>query len=379
MRAITVMATVVLLLPAAAFAQGRCNPSAESVVDAIFRQVLERPVGGDGTELAAQLSAGRTSVQEIVRAIAKSEEHRRRFMSDPGPNGRVAAVTALYQHLLARAPDDAGLRSHLQAAGDLTRIVDVILASPEYQRRFGADVVPGAETRYCPDQASNREAIPRAGVARFGGMDRDDDGRISRDEWNGSRNSFEVHDWNNDGVLSGDEVRHGAWRPVDEAPDYARDGFVPWRESSFDGMDRNRDGRISSAEWYYEAEYFRRADRNRDGTLSRAEFSSPEWDDDRDDRFEYLDRDGDGQVARSEWHGSTDAFDWLDRDRNNVLSRGEVVGEESDQFDSFASLDVDRDRSLSPDEWRWSRASFDRVDTNRDGVISRREFLRGGQ
>ena len=47
---------------------------------------------------------------------------------------------------------------------------------------------------------------------RFQGMDRNNDGRITRQEWNGSDQSFKVHDWNGDGVLSGDEVRPGGRR-----------------------------------------------------------------------------------------------------------------------------------------------------------------------
>ena len=41
-------------------------------------------------------------------------------------------------------------------------------------------------------------------------MDANRDGAISRDEWRGSDQSFRVHDWNGDGVLSGGEVRVGA-------------------------------------------------------------------------------------------------------------------------------------------------------------------------
>ena len=47
---------------------------------------------------------------------------------------------------------------------------------------------------------------------RFFGLDRNHDGRITRDEWRGNDVSFRVHDWNRDGVLSGAEVRPGAKR-----------------------------------------------------------------------------------------------------------------------------------------------------------------------
>jgi hypothetical protein len=52
---------------------------------------------------------------------------------------------------------------------------------------------------------------------RFERLDRNNDGRISRDEWNGNERSFRNHDWNGDGVLSGKEVRAGAHRNTELA------------------------------------------------------------------------------------------------------------------------------------------------------------------
>ena len=50
---------------------------------------------------------------------------------------------------------------------------------------------------------------------RFAAMDANRDGVITRQEWRGSAQSFRTHDWNSDGVLSGDEVRVGARRSND--------------------------------------------------------------------------------------------------------------------------------------------------------------------
>src|SRR5262245_60543152 len=66
---------------------------------------------------------------------------------------------------------------------------------------------------------------------RFQEMDANHDGRITRGEWRGSDRSFRVHDWNNDGVLSGDELRIGASRPGDEGDD--EDFDSPNREYEF--------------------------------------------------------------------------------------------------------------------------------------------------
>jgi len=42
---------------------------------------------------------------------------------------------------------------------------------------------------------------------RFHGLDQNRDGVITRTEWRGNEQSFRVHDRNNDGVLSGSEMR----------------------------------------------------------------------------------------------------------------------------------------------------------------------------
>ena len=49
------------------------------------------------------------------------------------------------------------------------------------------------------------------------GMDADKDGAITRSEYGGDDQSFAHHDWNGDGVLSGEEVTPGAHRPDRQA------------------------------------------------------------------------------------------------------------------------------------------------------------------
>lgn len=215
-----------------------------------------------------------------------------------------------------------------------------------------------------------------AGAMRFPAMDRNGDQIISRSEWRGSDQSFRVHDWNNDGILSGDEVRTAASRAPDEDMDWTLDDgeFIDWTEQRFRELDHSRDGRLTRNEWHYPVDSFVRADRNRDGALTLSEFVGNDFDDDRGDRFEYLDVNRNGRVERSEWHASADAFEWLDRNNDNVLSRAEVTGNSADPSDLFSSLDVNRDQRISVDEWHWSRRSFTERDSNRDGVLNRSEF-----
>lgn len=212
---------------------------------------------------------------------------------------------------------------------------------------------------------------------RFAGMDANNDGRISREEWRGSDTSFKVHDWDGDGVLSGDEVRLGAERRtrVEEDFEPERLALRDWSPTRFTSIDRNRDGRVTREEWFYDMEGFLRADRNRDNVLSRAEFLGGEIDDDREDTFLDLDHDRDGRIQRTEWHGSREAFEWMDRNSDGVLSRAEVAGEQTTaERDLFASLDTDRSGVIERDEWQWSRVSFNGRDRNNDGVLSRNEL-----
>jgi Ca2+-binding EF-hand superfamily protein len=212
-------------------------------------------------------------------------------------------------------------------------------------------------------------------------MDTNGDGIITRAEWRGSTQSFRVHDWNRDGVLSGDEVRPGTWRSGrwdDEDFDPASSTQVTdWTAQGFANLDHNRDGRITRNEWHFDLETFRRIDRDNNNSISRAEFMGGDGDDDdRDDQFEFLDHNNSGRVEWDEWHGTRAAFNRLDRNRDAVLTRQELTGSDRApaRTDQFVSLDINRNGAISIDEWHWSRRSFDQRDLNRDGVLTRREF-----
>src|SRR3990172_3147895 len=151
---------------------------------------------------------------------------------------------------------------------------------------------------------------------RFQGMDRNRDGRITRNEWRGNNQSFSNEDWNGDGVLSGDEVRPGARRVG---------GLLSSERSAarFRDLDGNNDGVITRTEWRGDRKAFDRLDTNRNGMLNRDEFFSNK--NELQGRFSDLDRNNDGAIARNEWDDDRKAFDALDANRNGLLSHGEFI------------------------------------------------------
>jgi Ca2+-binding EF-hand superfamily protein len=237
-------------------------------------------------------------------------------------NPSEGAVANLYRHILARQADPGGLRGFTETAtrSGLGAVVDQIVNSSEYNQNFGDWGVPGSGgVRYCGNGSSS--TVGTSGATnpemRFANLDTNHDGVISRGEWNGNNNSFRIHDWNRDGVLSGEEVRVGATPPADSME--ARDWTMP-----------------------------------------------------TSDRFSYLDVNNNGTVDGNEWDGSLDTFYRLDRNNDGRLARAEMNAARTST--PFADMDGNGDRRISLGEWPYSHRSFDQQDANGDGVITPQEF-----
>ncbi|AKG20249.1 phycobilisome rod-core linker polypeptide, partial [Calothrix sp. 336/3] len=117
------------------------------VTNAIYIQIMD--VFGDQVpsefrcpELERKLHNGEISVREFVRQLATSEIYHQRFCSSY-PSAKV--VEFLFRHLLGRAPATQAEileYKHLLTDSGLKAAVAAMLASPEYDRYFGEDVVP---------------------------------------------------------------------------------------------------------------------------------------------------------------------------------------------------------------------------------------------
>lgn len=367
------------LLPGVAAAQQPCTADARRVVGEVYQRVLERGIDASAENLITQLSNRQVTVRQIVSAVVRLPEHQQRFLN----GDRRSAVTYLYRHVLGREPDPQGLQDYVNSDNRLGDIVVAMTASGEYATNFGDYGVPGSSVRFCaPGETPAATTTSRNNrQMRFAGMDANNNGQIERSEWNGTRESFVVQDWNGDNVLSGDEVAPGGRR----AGRQQSATFSAWNAETFTTLDRNRDGRLAATEWRADTASFVEADRNGDGTLTRTEFlnqattapaadSSPVT---TTNEFTALDANRNGRIERNEWRDSADAFDWLDRDNDNILSRAEVLGQRA-AAQRFDELDTDGNNRLTLSEWAGTRRAFTQNDANGDGVLSRQEFNRSG-
>ena len=278
-RVVSITVFALTFFSSVAAAQQPCTTDASRVVSELYRHMLERAPDSGAQHWQNELAAGRMTVRDVVRNIATSQEHRQRFgQTEPGeaqPYER--AVARLYRHILGRQPDAEGQRTwaaRAQSQG-LDDVVNALVSSEEYNRNFGDWGVPGSGgVRFCaPSNSQTSSVAPqpqnRVTEPRFQGMDRNSDGVITRTEWRGSRQSFNVHDWDGNGVLEGNEVRAGAFRDG-RSPEF--EDFD--RAEQFEFLDANGNNRIERREWHASLDSFNAMDRNNDGRLTRAELDA---------------------------------------------------------------------------------------------------------
>ena len=147
-------------------------------------------------------------------------------------------------------------------------------------------------------------------------------------------------------------------------------------QTRFRGMDTDKDGVITRAEWRGSDQAFRQQDTNRDGVLSGAEIRGvtpqPAPGADEESRRQQaaattarilsMDADKDGVITRAEWRDDIGAFRQQDANHDGVLSGDEVR--------TVAFQDVDGDGVITRAEWRGDVQAFREHDRNRDGVLS---------
>lgn len=141
--------------PPVEWVSGRSQEEAETIILAVYRQVLGNAYVMESERLTvpeSQFKRGELSVREFVRAVAKSDLYCSRFFTSCA---RYRAIELNFRHLLGRPPLDLSeMRAHstiLDTQGFEAEI-DSYLDSDEYQNTFGENFVPyirGYKTEAC--------------------------------------------------------------------------------------------------------------------------------------------------------------------------------------------------------------------------------------
>lgn len=158
-------------------------------------------------------------------------------------------------------------------------------------------------------------------MARFKAMDKNGDGKVSRDEFPGRPAMFERVDKNKDGVLEASEVKALAESmPKGGTPGGGPAGMQPGARIM--AMDKDGDGKVSRAEFSGAPAVFDRLDADKDGSLTRDEAArGPQV---MMDILRAMDTDGDGKISRDEYRGPAERFTQLDADKDGFVTFDEI-------------------------------------------------------
>lgn len=117
----------------------------QAVIRGVYKQVLGNPHVMESERLIeaeSKLCDGTISVQDFVRAVAKSDFYKSRYFESCAP---YRFVELNFKHLLGRAPQDQReLSEHIVrcVSEGYDAEIDSYVDSLEYQEAFGQDVVP---------------------------------------------------------------------------------------------------------------------------------------------------------------------------------------------------------------------------------------------
>jgi hypothetical protein len=132
-------------------------------------------------------------------------------------------------------------------------------------------------------------------------QDKNKNGRLEKDEWEGLPPNLRDADANGDGILSEDEI-------AQKLADYSRSGGQWGRREQRDDPSRNATQAASARKSYRLAAMvpadadsdFRRMDANEDAQVSMTEFSVV-WSEEKATDFQRKDLNGDGFISYQEW------------------------------------------------------------------------------
>ena len=226
-------------------------------------------------------------------------------------------------------PDEVGedrkpFFDRLLRAGDKNK--DGKLSKEEF-----AAALPGGEKKRPDGEPGEKRPFPKDvdPEALFGRLDRNGDGKISKDEIpEGGRGFLERLDANKDGEITKEEFKAGAakLRPGDSLP---RPGGPGGDGALFRALDANGDGRISAEEMSRAPEALKKLDRNGDGAITRDELGGPPPGGVGAapilQRLKQADKNGDGKLSKDEApQRLQENFDRVDANKDGFLDADEL-------------------------------------------------------
>jgi Ca2+-binding EF-hand superfamily protein len=224
-------------------------------------------------------------------------------------------------------------------------------------------------------------------------MDKDGDGRVSKDEYNGKL-PFDFMDKNKDGFIDEKDARGGGEMPGGAMPVSPEEMANRFKEA-----DKNGDGKVSKEEFPGPPERFARLDKDADGFVTIQEFEAamkdmPQGENGKGGRrmLMQFDKNGDGKIARDEFPGGDEKFKELDKNGDGFVAEDELPrpggkdgkkGKKPGEGDAPTTptnpttpgMPAPSDGSMpGPAPTSGMGALFTALDKDRDGRLSRAEF-----
>lgn len=240
-----------------------------------------------------------------------------------------------------------------------------------------------AEGRMKGGDASRRAEEMKKRFIQLKAMDKDGDGRVSKEEYNG-KFPFDLLDRNKDGFIDEKDRPGQAGAGGPGAP------MTPEElERRFKEVDKNADGKVTKEEFPGPPERFTALDKDGDGAITLEEFRSAARDGGPGEGAKgkrmlmQFDKNGDGKVSREEYPASDEDFKRLDKNGDGFITEDEIPrpgkdGKKGKKGEPGApETPAPTDGQMpgpAPATGGGMSALFAALDKDRDGKLSRAEF-----